>query len=258
MSKLLRMQEGGAILGQVRRTLYDFVDIGVSPFDIEQEALRLIKELGAEPSFTKVPGYHWATCVNIDSGIVHGIPISTKPFASGNLVTVDVGVYYRGFHTDAAFSKVVGEASPAQKRFLEAGLLTLQNSIQKIAPGVRIGDVSAATEDSLQSYGYYAPRELTGHGVGRQLHEEPMIPNVRADTRGVTPQFVVGQTVAIEIIYTSRKPSLFLEDDGWTISVKDDKLTAVFEETVAVVEDGFSILTSPTLFQVVSSGTISK
>lgn len=258
MSKTTAMEEGGARLGKVRADLYKHVQVGVSPWEIECLAKELILASGAELSFTKVPGYHWATCINLNEGIVHGIPTSKVGLKSGDLVTVDVGLYFKGYHVDSAFSVVVGDPSPAQTRFLEGGLKALGDSIAAVRPGNHIGDISTSTHNALKHYGYYPTRELTGHGVGQNLHEEPMIPNFAPSHLAKTPQIVVGQTLAIEIIYTSRPPHLYLEEDGWTIASKNDKLTAVFEETVLVTPDGCSIITKPSLSEILSSGTIQK
>ena len=250
MNKIDTMKVCGGMLGRVRAALYDFTQVGVTPKQVEFKARELIKAEGGELSFTKVPGYHWATCININDGIVHGIPISEVPFKSGDLVTVDVGVFYHGYHTDAAFSKVVGKSTAEKDKFIKAGLEGLKNAIAAVKPGNRIGDISEAMESTLKQYGYRATRELTGHGVGRELHEDPMISNVVVGPREKTPVIQLGQTLAIEIIYVQGKPSLVLEEDGWTISVKDGTLSAVHEETVLVTEDGCSILTTPTLFQI--------
>lgn len=250
MNKLVAMTRGGAILGQVRQALYNFSQVGVTPHEIELEARRLIKSLGGELSFTKVPGYRWATCVNINSGIVHGLPTSTLPLHNGDLLTVDVGVYYRGFHTDAAFSKVVGSPTPTKTRFLQAGILGLKNALSVIKPGAHIGEIGNAMTSTITPYGYSCTRELTAHGVGRELHEDPMISNLATPSPYKTPIITLGQTLAIEIIYVEGKPELILEEDGWTITVKDGTLSAVFEETVAVTKDGCSVLTIPSLFQI--------
>jgi methionyl aminopeptidase len=250
MNQIEAMKIGGGMLGRVRKALYDFTVVGVSPKQVEFKARELIKAEGGELSFTKVPGYRWATCININDGIVHGIPTSEVPFEDGDLVTVDVGVYYHGYHTDAAFSKIVGTSTVEKDRFLKAGLEGLQNAINAVKPGNRIGDISEAMESTLKKYGYHATKELTGHGVGKELHEDPMISNVVVGPREKTPMIKLGQTLAIEIIYVQGKPSLVLEEDGWTISVKDGTLSAVHEETVLVTEDGCSILTTPTLFQI--------
>lgn len=251
MNQLEIMKIGGAMLGRVRQALYDFTVVGVTPMQIEYKARQLIKAEGGELSFTKVPGYRWATCINLNEGIVHGIPTSEKTLESGDLVTVDVGVFYKGYHTDAAFSKVVGVSTPEKDRFLKAGMEGLKNAIAAVKAGSHIGEISIAMEETLKTYGYRATRELTGHGVGKELHEDPMISNVVVGPKEKTPLMFEGQTLAIEIIYVQGKPGLVLEEDGWTISVKDGTLSAVFEETVAVTSDGCSILTTPTLFQII-------
>ena len=256
MNKISAMTEGGAILGRVREKLYRHMGVGATPRELELLARKLIKAEGAELSFTKVPGYRWATCININDGIVHGIPESDTPFRDGDLVTVDVGVYYHGFHTDAAVSRVVGVSTQEKDRFLAAGMESLTAAIAAVKPGNRIGDISTAMGDTISSYGYATTRELTGHGVGRELHEEPMIPELKITSREKTPLLEIGQTLAIEINYVQGKPGLILEADGWTISTKDGKLSAVFEETVLVTEDGHSVLTSPTLSQILQSGTM--
>lgn len=250
MNQLAAMTHGGAMLGRVRERLFHFTQVGVSPWEIECEARRLIKAEGGELSFTKVPNYRWATCVNLNSGIVHGIPTSTNPLIDGDLVTVDVGVFYRGFHTDAAFSKVVGTASTTQTRFLQAGMEGLRAAIDVVKPGNHIGEIGNAMTRVLKNYGYQATRELTGHGVGRELHEDPLISNLATPHPEQTPLIQTGQTLAIEIIYIAGKPGLVLEEDGWTISTKDGTLSAVFEETVVATDGGSLVLTVPSLFQI--------
>ncbi len=251
MNQSEAMTIGGAMLGRVRKSLYDFTQVGITPQEIEFKARELIKAEGGELSFTKVPGYRWATCVNINAGIVHGIPTSEVPLKDGDLVTVDVGVYYHGYHTDAAFSKVVGISTPAKVRFLKAGIEGLKNAIAAVKQGGYIGDITLAMDSTLKKYGYQATKELTGHGVGKELHEDPMISNVIMGPRASTPVMTLGQTLAIEIIYVEGDPKLVLEEDDWTISTRDGKLSAVQEETVVVTQDGCSILTLPSLFQIV-------
>ncbi len=250
------MRTGGEIHGQVRREIYNFIDLGITPSQVEEKTLKLIADSGAEPGFTKVKGYSWATCINVGSSTVHGIPTSEKPFVDGDLVTVDLGVYYRGYHLDGAFTKVVGKSSKEANQIIKGGSAALEAAIKAVKPGNRIGDVSQATEKTLLEYKLTPFRELTGHGVGRELHEDPMIPNYLDVELTTTPQIVIGQTLAIEIIYTAGKPELVLEEDGWTISTKDGKLSGVFEETVEVTHDGCSVLTKPTLYQITKSGKI--
>lgn len=254
MNKLVSMRRGGELHGTLRAKLYDLVTPGVTPLDVEAEAMRLIQKLGAEPSFTRVPGYHWATCINVNDSCVHGIPTSTTPFLSGDVVTVDVGLYYQGFHLDGAFTKQVGRATKEGTQLVEGGNAALLATLEQVKPGNRVGYLASATEKALRAHGLSPFRELTGHGVGKELHEEPMLPNYLQGDPVKTPQLVVGQTLAIEIICTLGKPALVLEDDGWTIRTRDGKLSGVFEETVEVTSDGYSILTTPALSQVNKSG----
>ncbi len=247
--KLPLIREACRRLGQITALLYDFVQPGVSPWEIEQQARQLIIQAGGTPSFQQVKNYHWATCINLNEGVVHGIPTSRDPLQSGDLVTVDLGLFYHGFHSDNAFSKVVGPSTPAKDRFLQAGKEAIQAALNQIKPGAYVGAISQATETVLRSYGYSPAQGLTGHGVGRHLHEEPMIPCLLEKPIEHTPRLRQGQTLAIEIIYMHGSPELVLADDNWTISTKDGKLAAVFEETVEVTDDGYSILTTPALFQ---------
>ena len=236
-------------LGQLTAQLYDFVQVGVSPWEVEQKAQELIRQAQGVPSFTTVNHYQWATCINLNHGVVHGIPTSKQPFQSGDLVTVDVGLLYQGFHSDNAFSKVVGQASSSQQRFLQAGKEAIQAALNQIKPGAYVGSISQATEQVLRSYGYSPAENLTGHGVGRQLHQEPMIPCLLTEPIEHTPRLRQGQTLAIEIIYMEGSPELEILPDHWTIQTRDGKLAAVFEETVEVTKDGYLILTNPALFK---------
>ncbi len=247
--RLLGVREACRRLGEVTAQIYDFVQVGVSPWEIEQKARQLIKQQGGQPSFMTVGDYQWATCVNLNESAVHGIPTSKKPLESGDLVTVDLGLLLDGFHSDNAFSKVVGQSTPEKDRFLKAGKEAIQAALNQIKPGVHVGSISQATEQTLKSYGYSPAVGLTGHGVGRRLHEDPMIPCFLDEPLEHTPKIRRGQTLAIEIIYFQGSPELVVLEDDWTIVSRDGKLAAVFEETVEVTDDGYSILTYPALFQ---------
>ena len=256
MSKLSKMRIGGEIHGAIRQEIYNLTQIGATPLELETKTQEMIKEAGAKPSFTTVDNYQWATCINVGASTVHGIPTSTVPFVDGDVVTVDLGVYYKGYHLDGAFTKIVGPPCKESQQVIDGGLAAIKAALSQVKPGNRIGHISRATEQALKKHGLTSFQELTGHGVGRQLHEDPMIPNQLNCALETTPQLVIGQTLAIEMIYTAGKPHLLLEEDGWTIKTKDDKLSGVFEETVEVTHDGYSILTKPTLFQVTKSGKI--
>jgi methionyl aminopeptidase len=162
---------------------------------------------------------------------------------------VDVGLIYKGFHTDNAFTKALPPVNKETDIFLQAGKQALGEALAKVRPGNKIGLLSQAIESVLNNFGYNPARGLTGHGVGKKLHLEPTIPCHLSQPLESTYTMRLGDTYAIEVIYMQGSPELELASDGWTISTKDGKLAAVFEETVEVATDGPSILTTPALFQ---------
>lgn len=244
--EIKKMQEGGRILAMVRRELADSIKEGVSAWEIEKEAATLIKRSGAEASFKRVPGYSWATCVNVNEGVVHGIPKKEIVFKKGDVVSVDLGIYYKGFHTDGALSVLVGpsDAEAGEKvKFLEAGRRALNAGIASVKRRRKIGDISGAIGDSLAERGLAPVKSLTGHGVGRDLHEAPFIPCARMGTADEKVAIETGFVLAIEVMYTTGSGEIEVAEDGWTIRTKDGKIAALFEETVAIGADGPIILT---------------
>lgn len=242
--ELLLIEEGGKKLSQIKEALFYMVKEGISSFDLEKKAEELMKKSGGYPSFKMVPGYNWATCINVNEGIVHGIPKKDVVFKEGDLVSVDLGLFYKGFHTDTSFSKIVGKADDFTDSFLDAGKEALGNAVKKCHPGNRIYDISEAIENTLKKRGFKPTAYLTGHGVGKDLHEEPMIPGVigmveRSDTSEIKP----GMVLALEVIYLSGKDKLLVEDDGWTISTADGKISGLFEDTVIVTPKGPIVVT---------------
>jgi methionyl aminopeptidase len=237
------MQEGGEILARIKRKLAKKIVVGVSAIEIDRLAEELVKKAGGEPSFKMVRNYNWTTCVNVNKGVVHGIPKKNIIFSKGDIVSVDIGLFYKGFHTDTSISVLVGNEDEEKKRMLKAGDETLSEAIKKVKPGSRVFDISRTIERSLTNYGYYPIRALVGHGVGRELHEEPQIPCFTTGKRGDSPKIPAGAVLAIEVMYTMGNPDVVLEDDGWTISTADGKISALFEETVAVTKNGPVVLT---------------
>lgn len=234
------MAEAGAKLGRVKAGLRKAIKEGTNASEIEDLAQELIKKEGAVASFAMVPGYHWATCININDGLVHGIPRKEVVFKKGDLVSIDVGLYYKGFHSDTSFSVAI---SPSKEvaRFLEVGKAALKKAIKEAKKDNKINDISKAMEKEIRASGYSPVEALTGHGIGRNLHEDPNIPcfySSKADLK-----IVLGMTLAIEVMYTLGGPELVLEKDGWTISTRDGKISALYEETVAVTEHGPLVLT---------------
>lgn len=236
------MAEGGQKLARIKKALFEKVAEGVSAWDIEELAVELIKKEGAEASFKKVPGYSWATCVNLNAGLVHGIPKKEVVFKKGDVVSVDLGLYFKGFHTDCSFSKGIDVDSETE-RFLEVGHEALKKAIAATAVGNRVYDISEAIEKTVVSAGYSPIKALVGHGVGRRLHEDPQIPCFVPGAKEESMEIAEGATFAIEVMYAQGGSALVQENDGWTIATRDGKISALFEETVAVVDGRPKVLT---------------
>jgi len=240
------MAEGGEKLARVKNALKEAVKPGVKASEIEELAVKLIREEGAEASFKKVPGYSWATCISVNEGLVHGIPVPSIVFKKGDIVSVDVGIYYKGFHTDTSISVGI-EESPENRKFLNVGQETLNKAIKAAVPGNHIYDISKVIEDSVKSAGYTPIKALVGHGVGHELHEDPQIPCfVPLDyARGKpgSPEIVPGMVLAIEVMYAKGADKVEIAEDGWTIRMADGKISGLFEDTVAVTEKGPVVLT---------------
>jgi methionyl aminopeptidase len=234
--------DGGKRLAEIKKSLEENVKVGVNAWEIEKLASKLIKKSGGEPSFTRVSGYHWATCINVNEGIVHGIPRKDMVFRAGDVVSVDVGLYYKEFNTDTSFSKGLDIDRDTQK-FLDVGKLALDNAIAMAVPGGRIFDISKAIEDTLKDATFNPVRVLVGHGVGRDLHEYPEVPQFVMTEREKTPEIPVNSVLAIEVIYTKGSGGIKYGKDGWTIITSDGKISALYEDTVIVTENDHLIAT---------------
>ena len=235
------MREGGRITAEVLQEVLAAAEPGVTLLELEKIAADGIARRGGSPAFQRVEGYKFATCLNVNEGIVHGIPTGRK-LVEGDLLSVDLGTYCNGFNTDASWTVYVGnrERAPAPKiRFLEAGEQALDLSISQAQVGNRVGDISSAMQGVLEQNGYSPVSTLVGHGVGKNLHEDPQVPCLVLQNRG--PKLLEGMTLAIEVIYTERRPELGVAADGWTIETRS--LSGLFEKTIAVTKDGPIILT---------------
>jgi len=236
------MQEGGRLLFLVKKALKKLIQEGHSAWDIETEAVKLINKKEAQASFKFVPGYSWATCVNVNEGVVHGIPHKSIVFKKKDLISVDLGLFYKGFHTDSSFSLAV-KPDTETSAFLDVGREALNKAISEVKIGSKIYDISAAIESTLVKAGLSPIKALVGHGIGRHLHEEPQIPCFVSGERKDSPTIREGMTLAIEVMYTAGSGNVKLGKDGWTISTADGKIAALFEETVAATKNGPLILT---------------
>lgn len=236
------MAEGGKKLARVKKTLAQAVKAGVTAMDIEMLSRELIKKEGAEGSFNKVPGYSWFTCISINSGLVHGIPTKEMVFKDGDKVSVDVGLYYKGFHLDTSISVGIN-LSPENQKFLNIGQNALERAISKAVVGNYIFDISEAIESTIEAAGYTTIKALVGHGVGRELHEDPQIPCFVPGRITDSPKIVPGMVLAIEVMYAQGSDKVEVLPDGWTIAMRDGKMSGLFEDSVAVTAKGPRVLT---------------
>ena len=236
------MREGGRRLAFVRDSLVEFAQLGVHFIEIEQKAFALIKAQDAKANFAMVPGYHWATCLMKNDEVCHGVPKKEKVIADGDLMKIDVGLLYEGFHVDTTVSFFRGEVSEEKRRFLAVGQKSLDRAIAEALIGNTVYDISFQMEKTLTRQGLGAVYQLTGHGIGRALHEEPGVPCC-AQKRDKTLKLFDGQTLAIEVMYTQGRPELKIDDDGWTYRTVDGSLGGMIEETVLITPNGPEVLT---------------
>lgn len=239
--EIAAMREGGRMLAEVHRQIRAFVKPGASGKDVARLAARELKAFGAEASFLGYHGFSDVICISVNDEVVHGIP-NDIPFAEGDLVSFDFGVTYRGLITDSAFSMFIGKApSKEAQALMDTTNASLQAGIDAVKDGVHVGDIGAAVEEVLAAGGYGIVRELVGHGVGHQLHEDPDIPNYGRSGTGARLQ--AGMTIAIEPMATLGKHQILLDPDGWTIRTRDGSLASHAEHTILITEDGAEILT---------------
>lgn len=234
------MKKAGDICAKVLRKVLENTRAGATGQDLDKLAQNELQLHGATPSFMTVEGYRHAICTTINEQIVHGIP-TARILAQGDIVGIDIGALYNGYHSDMALTVPIGNVSAKTLEFLETGRRTLQEAIKKTYIGKRIGDISSTIQKGIEGAGYSTVKSLTGHGIGRQLHEEPMIPGFGRE--GTGPTILENMVLAIEVIYTEGAGEVKLEADGWTISSVDGGLGGLFEKTVAVTKDGPIVLT---------------
>ncbi len=235
--KLLR--ESGKIAGAALKRAMDAIEPGISALEVDKIAEREIYKMGGDLSYKTVPGYKYATCITVNDAVVHGLPTERK-FEEGDLVSVDLAVVYKGWHTDCAWSKLIGKSAEKTK-FLQIGEEALWAGIAQAAEGNRVGDISSAIGKKVEGSGLHIVRSLVGHGVGKKLHEEPEIPGVGKS--GTGPILKEGMSLAIEVIYTKSTPEVVLDKDGWTYRSADGSWGGLFEMTLLVGRRKAEVLT---------------
>lgn len=232
------MKQGGNIAKNALNLALELSKVGVSLIEINDEVDRFISKNGAQASFKRVPGYHFATCINVNEGLVHGIP-NKYILKKGDLVKIDLGVYYNGFNTDTSATKEIG--TDTESKFIKAGVDCIEAAISQCVVGNRLGDISYAMQKVIESAGYTVSRSLVGHGIGKDLHEEPLIPPYGKKGTGLLLK--EGLVFAIEIIYQKGSHQIKSLEDGWTLVTKDGSLAGLHEHTVAITKEGPLVLT---------------
>jgi methionyl aminopeptidase len=241
-AEIAAMRESGRMLATVLGVLKQRLQPGMTTKDLADIAAQELQALGGEPSFKGYQGFPDVICISVNEEVVHGIPKRDKIIAEGDLVGLDFGVTYKGMITDSAISVIAGR--PKQKGHIDLVARTEQAmlaGIGAVKDQVRTGDIGSAVENSLKRYPYGIVRDLVGHGVGHQLHEDPNIPNYGRANTG--PWLSKGMTIAIEPMVTLGTERVVVAPDGWTILTADGKWSAHFEHSILITEDGAEILT---------------
>ena len=237
------MRAAGIIVSDTLARLGEAIRPGVSTAELDAIAERSITGAGATPSFKGYRGFPAAICTSPNDMIVHGIPSPRVVLDDGDLISLDVGAYFRGFHADSAWTFGVGEVSDEGAQLMKVTEEALSAAISECRPGNRIGDIGHAVEQVAQSAGLAVVREYVGHGVGRSLHEEPQVPNY--GPAGRREPLAVGMTLAIEPMLNAGGRETQVLEDGWGVVTADGSLSAHFEHTVAITLEGREILTRP-------------
>jgi len=234
------MKKAGKIAARALSQVLKAIKPGVTLAQLDDIARAEIVKSGALPSFMTVDDYKWTICATVNEQVVHAIPTDRK-LEEGDIIGIDIGALYQGFHSDTAVTVGVGQTKLEEEKFMETGKETLKKAIAKAKAGAKIGDISEEIQENIEGAGYSIVKNLTGHGVGRQLHEDPMVPGFGEKGKG--PLLQENMVLAIEVIYAKGKGDIVLENDGWTISTKDGSLGGLFEQTVAIKNNGPIVLT---------------
>ena len=240
--ELSMMREACVISARALKLAGEAVEPGVTTEEIDRIIRRYIESQGATPSFLGYGGYPASACISVNETAIHGIP-DKRVIKAGDIVSVDVGAYFNGYHGDNAATFAAGAISPEAQALLDATRESLYEGIAQAVAGNRIGDIGAAVQRYVEMRGYSVVRQFVGHGVGTNLHEDPSVPNFGTPGRG--PRLLPGMTLAIEPMINMGGPEVRILKDGWTTVTTDGKLSAHFEHTVAITKDGPVILTMP-------------
>ena len=235
------MRETGHLLEKVHDGLIPYIKPGMSTKEIDRIGEDMIRSMGCIPNFLNYGGFPGSFCISLNDEVVHGIPSEDKIIQDGDLVKIDAGLIYKGYHSDAARTHAVGQISPEAQKLLDVTKQSFFEGIKMAKEGQHLHDISRAIEEYVTPYGYGIVRDLVGHGIGTALHEDPQIPNYAQKRRGVRLQ--AGMTLAIEPMINAGTWQVRFLRDGWTVVTKDGSLSAHYENTILVTDGEPEILT---------------
>ena len=230
------MRKAGELLAQVHEELHNALRPGISTLELDAIGEEAIRKRGGIPNCKDYEGYPASVCISVNDEVVHGIPKAETILKEGDIVSFDTGLIYKGFHSDAARTWGVGEISPEARKLIDVTKESFFEGIKYARAGNHLYDISKAIDRYIKPHGYGIVRELTGHGIGRELHEEPYIPNYRKLTRGILLK--PGMTLCVEPMITMGKRNIAFLDDEWTVVTLDSSLAAHYENTIAITPDG--------------------
>ena len=234
------LKNAGNIVYQTHQYLKPYIKEGITTKELDKLAEDFIRSKDATPSFKGYEGFPSTLCTSINSEVVHGFP-SDRKLKNGDIISIDIGACYKGYHGDSAWTYTVGEVDEKTKQLLEDTEKSLFVGLAQVKPGNRIGDIGYAIEQYARKHNLGVVRELCGHGVGTSVHEDPEVPNYGIPNTG--PRLKEGMVIAVEPMLTLGSPKVFLHDNDWTVDTQDGSLSAHFEHTVVVTKDGYQILT---------------
>ena len=235
------IRESSFLVGKALAEVAKIIRPGITPLELDRRAEEFIRDSNAIPAFKGYGDFPNTLCISLNDVVVHGIP-SSKALIDGDIVSVDCGVLKNGYYGDSAYTFEIGEVPAAIKQLLMVTKESLYKGIEKAIEGMRIGDVGFAVQEHAEKFGYGVVREMVGHGIGKNLHEKPEVPNY--GKRGAGIKLMEGLVIAIEPMINLGKAPIFQDNDGWTIRTKDGKVSAHFEHTIAVKKGKADILSS--------------
>jgi methionyl aminopeptidase len=241
--EIAKMRRAGGILAEILDVLHGELRPGISTADLDEIAERMIREAGAVPSFKGYHGtYPGSICASINDEVVHGIPSPKRSLREGDVVSLDIGCIWQGWHADCARTWSIGPVPEPVQTLIDATRRGMEAGIAAALPGNRLGDVGAAIEAVAREHGYGVVRPFVGHGIGTEMHEEPQVPNYGRPGTGL--RIEAGMCFAIEPMFNLGGDAVEVLDDGWTVVTRDGSLSAHFENTIAVLESGPQVLTT--------------